>query len=377
VQKAIDLYLIDVLSQLGPEALLDAVGLRPSLQTPSTVNVQALSKPGIHPVGIVHITDGVEKRSLFAKIRKADYRGAQDVEREFRFLSEVAPLITAENPALRSPRPVAYYPEQHLLLMEFVPGDPLNHLLFDIKFSTSRAGRPDLAELLQCAGRWLGSLHRLTLQNVYDNPLEWVLREFDSERTKEAFLLYSLKDSYAALLSLLRRRLDQNPGFRRRQCTVHGEFTPIHIMVTGKEIYVIDFGNTRPGYAYEDIGLFTTFFDSLLPWRAVAGSFRIRLEMQKELFLRGYFEQAHADFTAADEAIMRWVRLISFARLLNGRLRSYRGWKRMIHSRIVLGRLHNRFITLCASELAALKGMPPDIFHEDPRRRETGQPAPF
>lgn len=365
MQRANDLYLICELSRLGPEALLHAAGLRSSQRTLSKVHVRALRQPGIHPVGVVHMTDGLVRTSLFAKVQKADYDGAQNLERELHFLSNVAPLITAENPALRSPLPIAYYPEQRLLLMEFIPGDSLKHHLFDIKFGINPADRPDLAQMLQCAGRWLGSFHRLTLQRAYGNPLEWVLQEFDNKRTKEAFLLYSQKDTYDEMLSILMRCLDLKPKFRRNLCNVHGEFTPIHVMVAGKAIYVVDFGNSRLGYAYEDVGLFASFYDCLLPWRIVAGSIRIRLEMQKELFLRGYFEQSPAAFNAGDRAIMRWVRFISFARMLNGGQRRYSGWGKWAYSRLTLGTLRERFTTLCGAELVALRGMHLDIFNED------------
>jgi len=364
VQRANDLYLFRELSRLGPEALLHAAGLTPA-QAQSRVHVRALKRPGIHPVGVVHMTDGLVKLCLFAKVQKADYCGAQNLERELHYLSSVSPRITAENPALRSPIPVVYYPEQRLLLMEFVPGHSLKHHLFDLKFTIGRSDRHDLTELLLNAGRWLGSFHRLTLQSTCGNPLEWVLQEFESKRTQEAFLYYSQKYFYDEMLSILKRYLDQNPNFRRTLCNVHGEFTPIHVMVADDAIYVIDFGNSRLGYPYEDVGMFASFYDRLLPWRRLAGSMRIGLQMQKELFLRGYFEQGPSAFNESDRAIMRWVRLISFGRMLNAGQDSSTGWGKWMYSRLTLRALHKRFATLCGTELAALRELRPDTFNED------------
>lgn len=364
MQRANDLYLFRELSRLGSDALLDAAGLRPLQEAGSRVHVSALRQPGIHPAGVVHLTSGPVKISLFAKVQKADYNGAQSLERELHFLSNVAPLIAAENPGLRSPLPVAYYPERRLLLMEFVPGDSLKHHLFSINFGSNRVSTVALAELLRCAGRWLGSFHRLTLQGGAGNPLEWLLQEFGNKRTMEAFLFYSQKNSYDEMLSILTRCLDLNPEFRRNLCNVHGEFTPIHVMVASDAIYVVDFGNSRLGYPYEDVGLFAGFYDCLPPWRIAAGSMRIQLQKQKQLFLSGYFEQ-RAAFNAGDRAMMRWVRLISFARMLNAGQDRSSGWGKWAYSRLTSRILRKRFAALCNAELAALRGVHPDIFNEE------------
>jgi tRNA A-37 threonylcarbamoyl transferase component Bud32 len=301
---------------------------------------------------------------MFAKVQRTDYNGGQNLEREVRFLSDVAPLITAENPALRCPDPIAYYPDRGLLLMEFVPGDSLKRHLFEIQLGTNPTGRLNLAQLLKCTGQWLGSMHRLTQQSESGNPLEWLLQQSESARTREIFLRYSQKDNYDEMLSILRRCLDLNPNFRRNLCQVHGEFTPIHIMVANDAIYVVDFGNSKLGYAYEDVGLFAGFYDCLLPWRVAAGAFRIRLDRQKELFLNGYLEQAPSVFRPADTAIMRWVRLISFARMLNGGERRYTGWGRWAYSRLALRILRHNFTAVCRTELTALREMRVDIFDE-------------
>ena len=362
VHRANNLYLICVLSQLGPEALLNVAGLSSSLPTASKVYVRALHEPGVHPAGIVYLSDGELTTSLFAKVQKNNYTGVQNLERELHFLTHVTPLITAENPMLRSPIPVAYYPDRRLLLMEFVPGDSLKHHLFDVIFNPTP--RRNLAELLQCTGQWLGSLHRLTRKGTIGNPLQWLLDEFEAKRTSEAFELFSLKDSYDELGVILKGCLNANPDFRRPLCDVHGEFTPIHVMVAGDAIYVVDFGNSREGYFYEDVGLFESFYDCLLPWRAAAGSYRMNLDTQKELFLRGYFDESAMEFCPADRAIMRWVRLISFARMLNGGQRRYNGWSRWAYSRIALGALRKKFFHLCRTELAALKEIRPNTFEE-------------
>lgn len=364
MQRENDLYLRCVLSQLEPSSLLDVTGLTFDHAVRPEIRVRPVSEPGIHPTGVVQITDGCVKTSLFAKVEKADYNGCQLLEQELHVLTSAARLVSEENPALRSPIPVAYYPERRLLLMEFVPGESLKHYIFDIR--APRTARRDPAELVRQAGRWLGSFHRLTLGSVSGNPLEWLLQEFDSTRTLEAFVVYSLRDAYDELLVILHRFLDLNPAFQRKLCNVHGEFTPIHVMVTEDAIYVVDFGNSRVGYGYEDVGLFDCFYECLLPWRALIGSRRMKLQMQREVFLRGYFEQAPARFGAADEAIMRWVRLISVARILHGGQSRYSGWSRWAYSRLALRSLKDRFTQLCHTELSALRNLQRNTFNEDP-----------
>jgi aminoglycoside phosphotransferase (APT) family kinase protein len=326
--------------------------------------VRHAGEGGVHPAGIVQIANGVVRKSLFAKVEKPDYRGGQDIQREFHYLANIGPLITAEHPTLRSPQPISYDSVQRLLLMEFVPGDSLKHCTFDL--TRNQIAKDNLTELLQQVGRWLGSFHRLTLQSTSGNPLEWLLQEFTKKRTLDAFVLYSMKETYDEMLSILKRCLTLKPAFQRKQCVVHGEFTPIHVMDANGAIYVVDFGNSRVGYPYEDVGLFQSFYDCLFPWRAFIGSSRIRLRMQKELFLQGYFEQSAVPFSNADRAIMRWVRLISFARMLHGGKSRYAGWGGWAYSQLARCTLRANFIRLCQTELAALKVIPPDVFQEDP-----------
>lgn len=374
VGKANELYLDFVLSALGPEALAEAAGLKSPELKRSKVHVKTVSRPGIHPVGVVHITNGLASTCLFAKVERADYCGPQNLEHESRFLSDVAPLIAAQSPALRSPHPVAYYPERGLLLMEFVQGESLKHHLFDMKLSIQPKGRFDLAQLLKYTGQWLGSLHRLTMQSASGNPLEWLLHEFESARIREAFLRYSQKENYEELLSILRQHLDLNPGFKRNLCQVHGEFTPIHVLVAQDAIYVVDFGNSKLGYVFEDVGRFSAFYDCLLPWRAAVGGLRIRLDTQKQLFLNGYFEQAPSAFRLADTAIMRWVRLLSFARMLGGERRDA-GWREWAHSRLAVPMLRNSFTGFCRAELTAQRGMTISVFDEEQQPEQVSSPA--
>jgi hypothetical protein len=67
-------------------------------------------------------------------------------------------------------------------------------------------------------------------------------------------------------------------------------------------------------------------------------------------------------------AIMRWVRLISLARMLNGRQRRYNGWQKWMYSRLALSTLRKRFIEASTAELNAMRRLPPDVFDDAVRR---------
>ncbi len=365
MEKANELYLSAVLSGLGPEALVEVAGLSPSGPDRSSVYVQSLSRPGIHPVGVVHVSNGTDSIALFAKVQRSDYRGAQDLEREMRFLTDVGPLIATENPGLRCPTPVAYYPERGLLLMEFVPGESLKNLLFELKIELGAPAKTNLARLLQCTGRWLGSLHKVTQQEETGSPLEWILQEFENKRTQAVFQRLSQLTEYQEFLSILRKCLAQNPGFRRNLCRLHGEFTPIHVMVGENAIYSVDFGNNKVGYAHEDVSLFLSFYDCLLPWRAAAGAMRIGLAKQKDLFLNAYHDQASRSFGPADAAIMSWMRLICFGRIFEGGDRRYKGMSKLFYSAVALRSLRASFTSICQAELTSLRALPPDAFSMD------------
>jgi aminoglycoside phosphotransferase (APT) family kinase protein len=349
---------------MGADALMQIAGMTPTGSQPYRIEVRAASQPGIHPAGVVHLTNGSSGMMLFAKVRKQGYSGAQSLERELHYLSDVTPLIAAQDPRLRAPRPVAYCPHSGLLLMEFVPGRSLKQHLFGVSNVRAQGGSAMLADSLRSAGRWLGYLHRLTRQSACGNPLEWLLQEFDQMRTAEAYGLYSLTGAYREMLSLLESCLARNPNFRRKLCSVHGEFTPLHVIRAHDAIYVIDFGNSAAGYPYGDLSLFTTFYDCLLPWRAAIASRPLRLELQKNLFLSGYFERSGSVFTDADNAIMRWARMISFARTLSERQRRYTRWKNKAFAWVTVGALRQRFTAACNAELRELRKLPVDIFDQ-------------
>lgn len=315
------------------------------------LNVRSLSRSYIHSVGIVEL-EGTNRR-CFAKAKKELYVG-QDLRAEADFLSRIAPLITAQNPLLRSPAVIGYYGEQNLLMMEWIDGHSLKEHLFDFRYR----GQKDMARSLRLAGEWLGRLHRLSRQAKSSNPIDDFLEYFESSFIADFFRRHSLETYHSEILKSIDIRRQRNPDFRRNLSMTHGEFTPLHVLVSGQGIYVVDFGNSRPGFPLEDAALFIGFWDSLMPWRLGMGTLRLGAEDPKKLFLDSYFKAADEHFGVADSVLMRWLRIKAFLRLLTS-------WNEKMSSvpRVVQTSFWNywflpRFVSACREELSNLNKAP-------------------
>ena len=93
---------------------------------------------------------------------------------ESRLLSEVAPRISAQNPATRCPRALAYRASPGLLALEAVEGPRLDAVLFGL---ASTRERRDVGRLLELCGEWLARFHELTRTGEEGNPFEWALED--------------------------------------------------------------------------------------------------------------------------------------------------------------------------------------------------------
>ena len=78
---------------------------------------------------------------------------------EHRLLTEVAPLISAVNPAVRCSLVVAYDPKQPLLMLEMIDGRDLKSVLFG---RGPAPGPRELLALLGLCGGWLARFHALS-----------------------------------------------------------------------------------------------------------------------------------------------------------------------------------------------------------------------
>ncbi len=288
----------DILQQISPVATGAAS---------STVRVSLLPRQSMHEVASVEIGQNGTAVRFFAKSDLANYGGPQRLETEEYVLRNIAPEIWQANDRTRCPQVLAFFPERKLLLLEMVEGKSLKELLFDMGRTHS-----NLPDLLALSGEWLGRFHALT-QSEQANPFEWLEGSFSQPKIRDVFGNCGVADLYPKLAKLLHQfRLDY-PDFRRPLCRLHSEFTPLHVLVKNDAVYVIDFGSSRLGFGYEDVATFTTFFDILLPWRAVTGSLRLPLAQQKDIFRESYFAHRQQTFGVPDNVVMRFAYLQAMA----------------------------------------------------------------
>jgi tRNA A-37 threonylcarbamoyl transferase component Bud32 len=333
----------DILERLQPHV----VG-----SIPAMVNVRSLSRSTtIHAVAAVEIGRNGTALRCFAKGDVANYQGPQRLETEDHILRHVAPEIWKANPRTRCPQVLAFFPHHKLLLLEMVDGKSLKELLFDVG-----ATRSDIPDLLALAGEWLGRFHAITRGEQAD-PFAWVKSAFAGKKVRDAFQECAVSELYSPLEGLLQRFAREYPDFRRPLYQLHAEFTPLHVLVKDDAIYVIDFGSSRRGFGYEDVALFTSFFDSLLPWRAVAGFLRLPLAQQKRTFMESYLMHCEETFGSPDQIVMSFARLHAMAHYVSCREPIPFAWPTALYAQI--GRLwvRRQFAALARRELAFLQQM--------------------
>ncbi len=287
----------DIMRQLQPaggDTALDAF------------NAYPLSRSSMHAVAAVEMGRNGSAVRFFAK-GDVDYHGPQRLETEEYVLRCIAPEIWQANAKTRCPRVLAFFPEQELLLLEMVDGKSLKDVLFGLGPSPG-----NLSDLLALSGEWLARFHAIT-QSAPANPFEWLESAFAGKKIRDVFHNCGVAELYPALANLLQQFRVKYPHFCRPLCRVHSEFIPLHVLVKNDAIYVIDFGASRLGFGYEDVAMFSTFFDALLPWRAVAGSLHLRLAKQKNIFRKSYLAHCQQTFGVPDHIVMRFAYLLAMA----------------------------------------------------------------
>jgi len=266
-------------------------------------------------------------------------------------LNTITPRIAEENPAARTPRVLAYAPQRELLLMEKVSGKSLKSFLSDLSGGSSSR----LSSLLQLSGEWLGRFHTLTEQAEGHNPLEWLMQRFKKPSVQIAFAVCSQREAYSELLGLIDMFRDLRPALTRNLCRVHGEFTPLHVIVQDDAVYIIDFASSHLGFVYEDLALFTAFYDGLLPWRVITGSQLLNFASQKDLFNKAYAYHAPWKFQYEDDLLMRFARLGALAEIEASWETERAGWHNVLYSRVARTWLRRRLPRIIGRELKILK----------------------
>jgi tRNA A-37 threonylcarbamoyl transferase component Bud32 len=343
-------HLLDVVDEMK-EDIAKQLQLDVSQTGAPVITSRLLPRRAVHSLAALEIGNNGDAFRCFAKGNLPNYRGPQRLDVEDHILRHIAPKIWEANASARSPRVLAFFPDRELLILEMVDGETLKSLLFDVGITSS--GVPNL---LRLAGEWLGRLHALTRQGQGD-PFLWLESSFAEKKVEKAFRDCSVGNLYPALSKLLQQFRRSYPDFVLPLCQLHGEFTPLHVLVSGNTIYVIDFGSSHAGFGYEDVAFFTTFYNGLLPWRAAAGSLRLSLRQQKNLFMESYFAHCGQTFGPADDVVMRFARLQAMAHHESCWELNRETWVASIYSGIGRRWVRRRFAALARQEFASLQRM--------------------
>jgi tRNA A-37 threonylcarbamoyl transferase component Bud32 len=342
----------DILQQVSP---VEAGSASPE------VRIFPLAHQTMHEVASVEIGQNGTAVRFFAKSDLENYGGPQRLETEEYVLRHIAPEIWQANSRTRCPQVLAFFPDRKLLLLEMVDGKSLKELLFDMGRTHT-----NLPDLLALSGEWLGRFHAIT-QGEHANPFEWLEGSFAEKKIRDVFQNCGVSDLYPKLAKLLHQFRVDYPDFRRPLCRLHSEFTPLHVLVKNDVIYVIDFGSSRLGFGYEDVATFTTFFDILLPWRAVAGSLRLPLAQQKDIFRESYFAHRQLTFGVPDNIVMRFAYLQAMAHHESCRETIPASPAAALYATAGRAWVRRRFAALARRELAYLRQLvsAPPVWHLD------------
>jgi aminoglycoside phosphotransferase (APT) family kinase protein len=218
-----------------------------------------------------------------------------------------AALRSAQMPAI--PRPLAYWPELHMLVLQAVPG---NERLHDYVFSVSQH-RADRLHLMHRAGVSLAALHTCQDISVPSQSFHGQLRAL-----REDVPLVAVLDS--ALAHRLNRAVDELTTRAQGRCEPepvlsHGAFRPGQLLVEDERLALIDLDRLCWANPARDVASFVADLD-------IKGLHRFQhsnaVASAGGLFLRGYRE-------AGGQVDDDWLRLYRASSLLGTLRRRFLG----------------------------------------------------
>ena len=233
-------------------------------------------------------------------------------EVEHHALSEIAPRISAIDPALRCPRPLGYDPDAGVLFLERVEGDSLQSILFGLGRA---AHRERIARVLRLSAEWLARLHAVTRSEDERHPFDWVLSELAFPETERVLRAYAGERAYRELERLATGFRGEYPEFRRPLCRIHGLFLPYHVLADDVGIHVIDLEASRLGFPHEDLGLFIAYYDLCAPWRRLIAEKRMPISEQIALWWRAY-TGSDEPAPGPERLLRRFTRVLGLARFV-------------------------------------------------------------
>jgi aminoglycoside phosphotransferase (APT) family kinase protein len=214
--------------------------------------------------------DAPERGTLFAKL----YGG--DGERAFHVATQVAEWLAEHGDGVTSLRPLAYLPEDGVVLYRQIFGEPLSRHL--------RRPSQDVARSLKSVGVALHALHNLPQKHVGPLRVQDFAEELRQVRQSSEHLPVLLPSVGAVLKAILERASELHEQLPREQPTfTHGDFISDHVWVTHEGLTFIDFDNRCLADPALDVGKFLADLQLLYLNNGQQG-----VEQAQEQFLAGY-----------------------------------------------------------------------------------------
>jgi len=228
-------------------------------------------RPGRRHVLRYDSLDAPECGTIFAKMY-ADQKG----ERAFRVANTVADWLAQYGKGVTSLRPLAYLPEDSVVLYRRILGQSLTQYL--------QSPGDGVGQSLRAVGVALRALHELPEGLIGPLKLHDLAAEVKQIKRSGEHLPALLPSAGAAVKAMLDRAMELDGILPREQPTfTHGDFISEHIWVTAAGLVLIDFDNCFLADPALDIGKFLADLHLVYATHNLPG-----VEEAQEAFLAGY-----------------------------------------------------------------------------------------
>ncbi len=196
------------------------------------------------------------------------------------------------------PRPLKFGEDDHLVVMEPVPGTNLNDLL-------RPKSREDAAGYITTVALGLAGLHSMNVDVggawSVANEFEQIVRRARRLRP----IAPQLAEGAEHLLDRIAPLVSANP---QPMCLIHGQFGPSHIFLSGSQMAVVDLDTAGFGDPAIDLGNFTAVLR-----RKIAMKRQRHLRGLRETFLAQYEAHSNVKGLADRVAVAEAVALVRMA----------------------------------------------------------------
>jgi len=183
-------------------------------------------------------------------------------------------------------RPIAYLPEERLLITEAFEGKSLNELMLSHLRGWSFGERKNkIKQHIHKSGEWLKSFQSSTLQEA-SVPLSHMAFLESVKGMLKVLNRFGLQGSFETIaLKKVEEALGRVAGETVNHVGCHNDFTPQNILMNKGELAVIDFARFATDSNYEDLALFIVALEG---YKSIIGISEGNVEILKEAFIHGY-----------------------------------------------------------------------------------------